>query len=232
MSQSKKDEKGTGSWDFKLDTEVQKELDAPVTTADRLKEQKEKAKLTNTKNLKVTQKKISLTRTQLAEQESKSHHINQSNVSSELRLKSSLADLLFLCLLYILAKSSFVLNPLALGIIQYFKSNNIAYYLENLPDFKLILVALIYLGFFLLFYLLPTVLTARSPGKWIFKIKVEDEEGGQPNRNTMLARETVGKLLSLLSVYGIYLTFVEKKGLGLHDKMFSTVVILHSSKKA
>lgn len=80
--------------------------------------------------------------------------------------------------------------------------------------------------FFLVFFVFGFMgaILRRSPGKFVTKSVVEDIEGGDASFGQALMRETVGKLISTVTVIGLVLMFITKEKRGLHDYLFKTVV--------
>lgn len=215
----------TSSWDFKIDSEAKQHTEQRVVATDRLKEQSLKNKQSSIKNIKVGERKATITRTQLAELEERKRFREQSNVPSSVRQKAFAIDAIYVIVLYYISASSFVMNPIALSIIQVARDKNLTYIIENLPDFKLILAASLFLLFTIVFYLLPIIFTTSSLGKLICRIRIEDTEGGYPSKKNLLIRETIGKLITFISLIGLYQTFIGKMGRSFHDKMTDTVVV-------
>ncbi len=211
--------------DFKVVDEEKEEEKPSSKVQSRPKAQVKKNKPAPIKNIKVEERKVSVTRTELAKQEEQSGTHNQSNVEPSLRQKAFFIDSAYILLLYYVSKSAPIINPIALAIIQYSKDQNVSHYIEKLPDFKLLLSLSSFFIFYVIFYLLPVIYSSRTLGKLICGLRIEDIEGGAPQKSSLLKRETIGKLINLITVWGMIKTLVHKEGRGLHDQMTDTVVI-------
>jgi uncharacterized RDD family membrane protein YckC len=81
------------------------------------------------------------------------------------------------------------------------------------------------LVFLLGYFILPTIIWGRTPGKWVAGIVVVDSDGRTPGP-AAIPREMIGKLVSFLAggVGIIWLIFDPKKQ-GWHDKIAGTYVV-------
>ena len=78
----------------------------------------------------------------------------------------------------------------------------------------------------LAYFILPTGLFGRTPGKWVAGVRVVDTEGHTPGVAVSIPREMVGRWVSILA-FGIGLAWVvfDKRRQGWHDKIAGTLVI-------
>ena len=76
------------------------------------------------------------------------------------------------------------------------------------------------------YFILPTGIWGRTPGKWVAGIKVVTEEGFNPGVGIAIPREVLGRWVSILA-FGIGLGWVlfDKRNQGWHDKIAGTIVI-------
>jgi uncharacterized RDD family membrane protein YckC len=79
--------------------------------------------------------------------------------------------------------------------------------------------------FFLGYFIIPTILWGRTPGKWVAGIVVVDSDGRTPGP-AAIPREMIGKLVSLLAVgIGFLWLIPDEKHQGWHDKIAGTFVV-------
>lgn len=76
------------------------------------------------------------------------------------------------------------------------------------------------------YFVLPTAIYGRTPGKWVAGLRVVDTEGRVPGIASAIAREIAGRWISILA-FGIGLAWsvFDKRRQGWHDKLGDTVVI-------
>jgi uncharacterized RDD family membrane protein YckC len=81
------------------------------------------------------------------------------------------------------------------------------------------------LVFLLGYFILPTIIWGRTPGKWVAGIVVVDSEGRTPGP-AAIPREMIGKLVSFLAAgVGILWLIWDPKRQGWHDKIAGTYVV-------
>ena len=79
--------------------------------------------------------------------------------------------------------------------------------------------------FFFGYFIVPTVIWGRTPGKWVAGIVVVDSEG-QTAGPAAIPREMIGKFVSYLAVgIGIFWLILDPKRQGWHDKIAGTYVV-------
>lgn len=79
--------------------------------------------------------------------------------------------------------------------------------------------------FFLGYFIIPTIIWGRTPGKWVAGIVVVDSEGRTPGP-AAIPREMIGKLVSYLAAgIGILWLIPDPKRQGWHDKIAGTFVV-------
>jgi uncharacterized RDD family membrane protein YckC len=79
--------------------------------------------------------------------------------------------------------------------------------------------------FFLGYFIIPTILWGRTPGKWVAGIVVVDSDGRTPGP-AAIPREMIGKLVSFLAVgIGFLWLIPDEKHQGWHDKIAGTFVV-------
>ena len=79
--------------------------------------------------------------------------------------------------------------------------------------------------FFLGYFIVPTIIWGRTPGKWVAGIVVVDSDGRTPGP-AAIPREMIGKLVSYLSFgIGILWLILDQKRQGWHDKIAGTYVV-------
>ena len=79
--------------------------------------------------------------------------------------------------------------------------------------------------FFLGYFIIPTIIWGRTPGKWVAGIVVVDSEGQTPGP-AAIPREMIGKLVSYLAFgIGILWLIFDPKRQGWHDKIAGTYVV-------
>ncbi|MQG88280.1 MAG: RDD family protein [SAR202 cluster bacterium] len=79
--------------------------------------------------------------------------------------------------------------------------------------------------FFLGYFIVPTIIWGRTPGKWVAGIVVVDSDGRTPGP-AAIPREMIGKLVSYLSFgVGILWLILDQKRQGWHDKIAGTYVV-------
>ncbi len=79
--------------------------------------------------------------------------------------------------------------------------------------------------FFFGYFIIPTILWGRTPGKWVAGIVVVDSDGRTPGP-AAIPREMIGKLVSFLAAgIGILWLIPDKKHQGWHDKIAGTFVV-------
>ena len=79
---------------------------------------------------------------------------------------------------------------------------------------------------FLGYFVVPTGLFGRTPGKWVAGISVVDDEGVKPGVAVAIPREMVGRFVATISV-GVGLAWIlfDPQRQGWHDKIAGTYVI-------
>ena len=81
------------------------------------------------------------------------------------------------------------------------------------------------LVFLLGYFILPTIIWGRTPGKWVAGIVVVDSDGRTPGP-AAIPREMIGKLVSFLAAgIGIIWLIFDPKRQGWHDKIAGTYVV-------
>ncbi|MEE8045529.1 MAG: RDD family protein [Dehalococcoidia bacterium] len=81
------------------------------------------------------------------------------------------------------------------------------------------------LVFLLGYFILPTIIWGRTPGKWVAGIVVVDSEGRTPGP-AAIPREMIGKLVSFIAFgVGILWLIWDPKRQGWHDKIAGTYVV-------
>ncbi len=79
--------------------------------------------------------------------------------------------------------------------------------------------------FFLGYFIVPTIIWGRTPGKWVAGIVVVDSAGQTPGP-AAIPREMIGKLVSYLAFgIGIIWLIFDPKRQGWHDKIAGTYVV-------
>ena len=79
--------------------------------------------------------------------------------------------------------------------------------------------------FFFGYFIIPTVIWGRTPGKWVAGIVVVDS-GGQTPGPAAIPREMIGKFVSYLAAgIGIFWLMLDPKRQGWHDKIAGTYVV-------
>ncbi|MDG0866059.1 RDD family protein [Candidatus Lucifugimonas marina] len=79
--------------------------------------------------------------------------------------------------------------------------------------------------FLLGYFIIPTILWGRTPGKWVAGIVVVDSEGYTPGP-AAIPREMIGKLVSYLAAgIGIFWLIFDPQRQGWHDKIAGTYVV-------
>jgi uncharacterized RDD family membrane protein YckC len=142
--------------------------------------------------------------------------------SANKRLTSYLIDL---AIVGVVAGAFFHFYPQVYQhVIEIMSQNKIS---QTLPpsQFKAILIGIPTLIAGLLFVVIPGIAFRKSPGKMITKTNVNhvnlDKDLGTP---ILVLRETIFKLLSIATVIGLLLPFVDKKRRALHDILTGTAV--------
>jgi len=76
------------------------------------------------------------------------------------------------------------------------------------------------------YFILPTGIWGRTPGKWVAGIKVVTEDGLNPGVAIAIPREVLGRWVSIFA-FGIGLIWIlfDKRNQGWHDKIAGTIVI-------
>ncbi len=97
--------------------------------------------------------------------------------------------------------------------------------LSGLPQPELILEFSLSALAILILHLLPTVFSRKSLGKRLFNLRIgaKDDDCGI-SKKAVLWRELIAKPISAMSVIGILLIFINKRGRGLHDFLSGSVV--------
>jgi len=79
--------------------------------------------------------------------------------------------------------------------------------------------------FFFGYFIIPTILWGRTPGKWVAGIVVVDSDGRTAGP-AAIPREMIGKLVSFLAAgIGIFWIIFDPKRQGWHDKIANTYVV-------
>ncbi|MBP37900.1 MAG: RDD family protein [Dehalococcoidia bacterium] len=79
--------------------------------------------------------------------------------------------------------------------------------------------------FFFGYFIIPTIIWGRTPGKWVAGIVVVDADGRIPGPAS-IPREMIGKLVSYLAAgIGIFWLIFDPKRQGWHDKIAGTFVV-------
>lgn len=76
------------------------------------------------------------------------------------------------------------------------------------------------------YFVIPTGIFGRTPGKWVAGLRVVDTEGRNPGVAVAIPREVVGRWVSIFA-FGIGLVWAvfDKRRQGWHDKIAGTLVI-------
>jgi uncharacterized RDD family membrane protein YckC len=81
------------------------------------------------------------------------------------------------------------------------------------------------LVFLLGYFIIPTIIWGKTPGKWVAGIVVVDSDGRTPGP-AAIPREMIGKLVSFLAAgIGIFWLIFDPKRQGWHDKIAGTYVV-------
>ena len=76
------------------------------------------------------------------------------------------------------------------------------------------------------YFVIPTGLFGRTPGKWVAGLRVVDEEGRNPGVALAIPREMVGKFVATIAAgIGLAWAVFDPKRQGWHDKIAGTLVI-------
>ncbi len=79
---------------------------------------------------------------------------------------------------------------------------------------------------FLAYFILPTGIWGRTPGKWVAGIAVVDEHGRSPGVAAAIPREVAWKALAIGSAgLGLLWAVFDKERRGLHDRLAGTWVV-------
>ncbi len=89
---------------------------------------------------------------------------------------------------------------------------------------------MILLGFYGLFFIIPQIFFGVSLGKALSKIKIEHVDGGNLSWSQGFTREVFGKFISLLSIVGPFVFFVQKNHRSLHDLISNSIVVENPDK--
>ncbi len=103
-------------------------------------------------------------------------------------------------------------------------------YLSNLAGVeKLPTYFYFFLGFFS-FYFFPLRFVGQSLGRKIFRIRLEDIDGGPLGINRLFAREFLLKPLCFVGLIPLLVYLFNKKHFALHDKLMKSTVVDESKK--
>lgn len=76
------------------------------------------------------------------------------------------------------------------------------------------------------YFVLPTGLFGRTPGKWVAGLRVVDEQGYNPGVAISIPREMIGRFVATIAAgIGLAWTVFDPKRQGWHDKIAGTLVI-------
>jgi uncharacterized RDD family membrane protein YckC len=76
------------------------------------------------------------------------------------------------------------------------------------------------------YFVLPTGLFGRTPGKWVAGLRVVDEEGHDPGVAISIPREMIGRFVATIAGgIGLAWAVFDPKKQGWHDKIAGTLVI-------
>lgn len=76
------------------------------------------------------------------------------------------------------------------------------------------------------YFVIPTGLFGRTPGKWVAGLRVVDTEGRVPGIAAAIPREVAGRWISIFAFgVGLAWSVFDKRRQGWHDKLAGTLVI-------
>ena len=76
------------------------------------------------------------------------------------------------------------------------------------------------------YFVLPTGIFGRTPGKWVAGLRVVDTEGRNPGGAVAIPREMVGRFVATITAgIGLAWAVFDPKRQGWHDKIAGTLVI-------
>ncbi len=139
------------------------------------------------------------------------------------RAKAFAIDAILMGVGYLLAKNERVLD-LAYGWIE---KGMTALSLGKIPDdprVDYVLSGLIFVAFYFVVFIPLLTFTAKSPGKFVAKILVDDIDGGDIGFMRTVFREMIFKPISILTVFGALMPFMNSQRRALHDFLAKSIV--------
>lgn len=239
MGETKKD----GDWDFKVDssdlaetnevkkaTKVGREQKAkrPAAVTVNSDKVKQKSARSGKKSAGIgvdTSRKDKMTRSARARRDEENDRLAalQSPLMST-RIKATVYDI--------------VLIGVIIGATYFFKEDLNYYYVDQLKKLKIdqtlhpdllnkILVGSVSFVGILLFFIFPTIISRKSPGKKVEGIRVgSGDKALDASRTTIILRELILKPISLASVIGVLMAFKTKRNRGLHELITGTTLYI------
>jgi hypothetical protein len=131
-----------------------------------------------------------------------------------------------------------VLIGVIVGATYFFKDDLNYYYVEQLAKYKInqtlhpdmlnrILVGGVSFVGILLFFIFPTIISRKSPGKKVEGIRVgSGDKALDASRTVIILRELILKPLSLVSVVGVVIGLKTKRNRGLHEMITGTTLYI------
>ncbi|PIP91887.1 MAG: hypothetical protein COW01_11845 [Bdellovibrionales bacterium CG12_big_fil_rev_8_21_14_0_65_38_15] len=108
---------------------------------------------------------------------------------------------------------------------QFLERNLPSGVLSEVPHPEIVLQSILPVLLLLFFHIIPTCSSRKSLGKKILSIRIGSKfEDGKVSKKCIFIREVIIKPLSLLSVVGILIIFVNSKRRALHDYICGTAV--------
>lgn len=131
-----------------------------------------------------------------------------------------------------------VLNGVIIGATYFFKEDINYQYIEILKKYQInqtlhpdllnqILVGSVSFVGILLFFIFPTIVSRKSPGKKVEGIRIgSGEKALDASRSIVILREFILKPLSVVSVIGILMALKTKRNRGLHEMLTGTTLYI------
>ncbi|MBI2518922.1 MAG: RDD family protein [Bdellovibrio sp.] len=230
MATTSNDDKKTEDWDFKIN-DVEKE--------DRLEKGSKRAvsdtgvrkliKRNKSDDLKLAYDKVPkrASRSDAEAYINKSQHTHGTKDTSTpmlaVRAQAFAIDAVIIGVFYLLARNAQLLDVVFNWVDQAMLKSGMGQLPDN-PNVDYILSGGIFAVCYFCIFVVLTTFTAKSPGKFVAKILVDDIDGGDIGFVRTFLREMIFKPISAVSIIGILIAFMNPHRRALHDFLAKSVV--------
>ncbi len=219
MSNKKEDD---DSWDFKIEQPAE-EKSAGIDKDLGEDDSSEDVKYVLEKKSQPTESEWNKTKTKKNNDQAKKKRIKKYHLAGlGQRLMSVLIDVLMLSGIFHISKMKGFIYFIETVCFDIFSLLSLENSFLNNRSYLFIFINFVILS--MTFYMVPILFFKRSFGKKICKVRIYSSLGEAPTSKVLFMREAVFKPLSLMTVIGVLVIFIDKKRRGFHDKMADTII--------